>query len=186
MASMQLRSPRQNLHVGGETMSLQLVAQVLGALGVISSFVYAAIQVRRNTRAVRAGAYLQATGAFAQTWLEFGRNPQMVDLILRAGDDFNALERQDKARFRFAMMGYLRQVENAFFLHRIGILKESDWQGVVGDMRALISLPGMRAAWPMIRHVSGDDFRAHVQGLVNDFPAAPAPEPAAPPPPAAS
>lgn len=148
-------------------MDIQLSLQLLGACGVISSFVYAAIQVRRNTRAVRAGNYLQVTSAFANTWLGFAADAEMIDLILRGSDDFQGLDRVEKARFRFAAMGYLRQIENAYFLHRLEILKKSDWQGVVGDLDAFLSRPGSRDTWSLIKHCSGEEFRAHVQIIVD-------------------
>lgn len=148
-------------------MTVQIILQMLGACGVISSFVYAAIQVRRNTREMRVGTYLQVTSAFANTWLNFAADSEMTDLILRGSDNFEGLDRVEKTRFRFACMGYLRQVENAFFLHRLDILKTSDWQGVIGDLNAFLSLPGSRDAWPLIKHCSGEEFRAHVQTLVD-------------------
>lgn len=148
-------------------MSIQIVLQALGAFGVISSFVYAAIQIRRNTRAVRAGSYLQVTSSFANTWLSFAKDADMIDLILRGTDDFQGLDRVEKARFRFASMGYLRQIESAYFLHRLEILKESDWRGVVGDLDSFISLPGSRDAWLLIKHCSGEDFRAYVQTKID-------------------
>lgn len=148
-------------------MTIQLIMQILGAFGVFSSFVYAAIQVRRNTRAVRAGTYLQVTSSFANTWLNFATDAKMTDLILRGSDDFQELDRVEKARFRFASMGYLRQIENAYFLHRLEILKESDWQGVVGDLDAFIARPGSRDAWLLIKHCSGEEFRAYVQTKID-------------------
>ncbi len=149
-------------------MTVQFILQVLGAFGVITSFVYAAIQVRRNTLAVRAGSYLQVTSSFAGTWLSFATDPEMIDLILRGSDDFQGLDRVEKARFRFASMGYLRQIENAYFLHRLKILKQSDWQGVVGDLDAFISRPGSRDAWSLIKHCSGEEFREYVQAKLDD------------------
>jgi hypothetical protein len=147
-------------------MTIQLFLQTLGAFGVISSFLYAAVQISRNTRQVRAGSYLQVTSSFANTWLNFAADAEMIDLILRGSDDFQALDRVEKARFRFASMGYLRHIENAYFLHRLKILKHGDWQGVVGDLNAFISRPGSRDAWSVIKHCSGEEFREYVQAMI--------------------
>jgi hypothetical protein len=38
-------------------MTLQEAAQIVGSIGVIASLIYAAMQIRRNTRAVRAGTH---------------------------------------------------------------------------------------------------------------------------------
>ena len=148
-------------------MNIPLILQAFGAFGIITSFVYTAVQIRRNTLSFRAGTYLQVTSAFANTWINFASDPNMIDLILRGTDDFQRLDRVEKARFRFACMGYLRQIENAYFLHRLEILKSSDWQGVVGDLDAFLSRPGTRDVWDLIKHCSGEEFRKYVQEVVD-------------------
>ena len=73
-------------------MTLQEALQIIGALGVISSLTYAAIQIRRNTRAVRAATYQQLAISLVS---DLAKNGELCDLILRAGDDFAALGRLD-------------------------------------------------------------------------------------------
>ena len=50
-------------------MTLQEILQIVGAVGVISSLIYAAIQVRRNTRAVRAATFQQLSLSIVSVWV---------------------------------------------------------------------------------------------------------------------
>lgn len=77
------------------------------------------------------------------------------------------MDRVQKARFRFAVMGHLRQIENAFFLNQFKFLKDPDWSGVPGDLEAFFSQPGMRAAWTLIGDRSGNGLRAQVRTIVD-------------------
>jgi hypothetical protein len=152
-------------------MTLQEILQVIGVAGVISSLIYAAIQVRRNTRTVRAATYQQLALSIVGVWDDFAKNADLCDLILRAGDDFGSLGRVERARFRFSMMGYLRRYETAYFQHKIGILRGEDWASVSADLEAVFSRPGVRAVWPLISNRSNRDFRSHIEGLLKRVPA---------------
>lgn len=151
-------------------MTLQELLQIVGGIGVISSFVYAAIQVRRNTRAVRAATYQQLNQSIISIWDELGRNRELCELVLRAGDDFLSLDRIDKARFRFSMMAYFKRYETAHFQHSVGILREADWTAIGSDLEILFSLRGIRSVWPLISNRSNADFRAYIDALIQKIP----------------
>lgn len=152
-------------------MTLQEILQIIGAAGVIFSLTYAAIQIRRNTRAVRAATYQQLAISIVSVWDDLAKNGELCDLILRAGDDFGSLGRVEKARFRFSMMGYLRRYETAYFQHKIGILMDVDWSSVSADLDAVFTRPGVRAVWPLINDRSSSDFRLYVEEVLKRVPA---------------
>jgi hypothetical protein len=148
-------------------LDFQQTLAVIGALGVIISLIYTAIQLRRNTRALRAQTYLQVTGEFAEIWNGLGANPELCDLVIRGNDNFDTLNRIEKARFRFALMAYFRQFENAYFLHKINILKEQDWLAIADDIDNIFAAPGARTAWPLIKMRSSAEFQSYVQPIVD-------------------
>lgn len=158
-------------------MSLSLIAQIIAMLGVISSFVYAGLQFRRNARAVRAATYIQITSTFINAWDTMSANPEMCDLVLRGGDGFDRLDRIEKARMRFFLMAYARRYENAYFQHKLGILRDSDWEGISGDMHAIFSLSGAVATWQLVKDRSSDEFRGVIDNVIAKVAARPATPP---------
>jgi hypothetical protein len=154
----------------GVAMTLQDLLQIVGGIGVVSSFIYAAIQVRRNTRAVRAATYQQLNQSIISIWEDVARSRELCELILRAGDDFLSLDRIDKARFRFSMMAYFKRYETAHFQHSVGILRETDWTAIRSDLTILFALPGVRSVWPLISNRSNEDFRAYIDALIEKIP----------------
>lgn len=162
-------------------MTLQETLQILGGIGVIASITYAAFQIRNNTRAVRATAFQQISGSISSQLDELARNADLCSLMLRGGDDFEALDRLEKARFRFHVMSHMSRVENAFMQHRIGTLKDDHWTGIRNGMISSLEAPGRRVAWALIRNRLNPDFRAHVDKIVEQAAKAAAKAPEAKP-----
>ena len=130
-------------------MTLQEFAQLGGAIsgvGIITSFVYFAVQIHSNTKAVRAQTFQQLINSLSIQLDDLARNRELCTLLLRGGDDLEALDRVDKARFRFHLMSFMRRMENAYVQDRIGTLKDENWLGLRETMNAMFSSPGQRAA----------------------------------------
>lgn len=147
-------------------MTLQEILQILGGIGVIASIFYVGIQIRNNARAVRAATYQQISVISLQGWMSMGHNGETVDIMLRGMDDFSALARVEKARFRFTMMGYIKGYENAWFQHKIGTFRESDWKAMTADMHSFFSTPGTQAAWTLVKNRFNEEFVSYVDDVV--------------------
>lgn len=150
-------------------MTLQELAQIggaVGGIGVITSFVYFAVQLRNNTKAVRAATFQQLVASLVVQLDDMTRSRDVCDLVLRGGDDFNSLDRIDKARFRFHLMSFMRRLENAYMQHRIGTLIDESWSGLRSTVESILSSPGQRDAWTLIRSRMNPEFRAYIDGYV--------------------
>lgn len=96
-------------------MTLNETAQILGGLGGIASITYAAIQLRNNARAVREASMQQLNLSVMSQWDEGIRNREFLKMLLKGGDDFEQLDRGDKARYRFFLLARTRRYEVAYF-----------------------------------------------------------------------
>ena len=150
-------------------MNVQDILQILGGIGVIASIVYTGYQIRGNTRALRAAAYQNVSQSFTSLWSSLFADPQILDLILRSGDDFQSLTRIEKAQVRFATMTFMRTYENAYFQYKIGILQDQDWAASVGDLEGNLSRPCGPMIWQLVRDCSGADFRAVVDQIIDSL-----------------
>ncbi|NMD09387.1 MAG: hypothetical protein GYA66_15560 [Phyllobacteriaceae bacterium] len=148
-------------------MTLQQIAQILGGIGVIASMVYVGIQIRNNARAVRAASYQQLSASVTASWDNLFNNAESCALALRGGDNFESLDRLEKARFRFMHMSSMRRYENAWVQHRIGTLKEDDWRAIAVNIDSLFTLPGTHAAWKLVKNRSNPAFRAYIDEIAN-------------------
>jgi hypothetical protein len=161
-------------------MTLSEISQALGAIGVIASIIYAAIQIRENSRTVRASAYQHFVSSFTSHWDELARNPELCSLMLRFTDDFESLDRIGKARVSFALTSLMRRYENAWIYLKNGTLKDSDVLSF-HFQESMCSVPGFWATWDLIKNQSGDDFRAYIDSVIVRHKAAVAAKPPIPP-----
>ncbi len=147
-------------------MTLQETAQFLGGVGVIASIVYVGIQIRNSARALRAATYQQLSVTTMQVWFGLAHNGETTGIILRGADDFSALNRVEKARFRFFVMGYVKSFENAWFQHKIGTLRESDWKASSADLHSFFSAPGASVVWPLVKNRFNAEYAAFLDEVL--------------------
>ena len=147
-------------------MTLQEIPQIIGGIGVIASLIYVAIQIRNNSRAVRAATYQQLSVNTLQGWMSMAHDGETTDIVLRGMDDFFALNRVEKARFRFLVMAYVGGFANAWFQLKIGTLRDNDWRAITGDMDAFFSTPGTHAVWPLVKSRFNPEFTAFVDQVL--------------------
>lgn len=150
-------------------MSVQEILQIFGGIGVIASIVFAGLQIRRNTIAMRAAANHNISLTFINMWLDLAINAEFTELALRGGEEFHSMTRIEKVRVRFQFMVFMRIYENAYFQHKLGILKDADWEAIIGDMRSFCTRPKVPDIWALVSNRSGADFRGFVDKLLAEI-----------------
>jgi hypothetical protein len=153
------------LILGTALMTLSEISQFATALGVIASIIYAAIQIRNNARATRAAAYQHFMASFTTHWDELARSPELCSLMLRATDDFESLDRLEKARVQFGITALMRRWENVWNHHEDGTLNDADVP-TTPFQEGICSTPGFWLIWDEIKIQSGNKFRNYIDSLV--------------------
>lgn len=160
-----------------DAMSLQELAWLgtaMSGLGVILTTIYVSIQIRNNTRAVRASAFQQVVNSFAAISFDIAKDRSLSDLFLRAGRDFHALQDVERVQFSFMLLSFLRRAENVFFQSEIRTLHARHWSGIRASAKAVMASPGARSCWTEIRDRFNPEFAAFVDEL-SQLPQPPAP-----------
>jgi hypothetical protein len=150
-------------------MSLQEFAWLgatMSGVGVILSAIYVSIQIRNNTRAVRASAFQQVVNSFAAISFDIAKDKNLADLYLRAGRDFASLTEVERAQYSFMLLSFLRRAESVFFQTEIRMLYSEHWPGIRNSIKAIIATPGAQACWSEIKNRLNPEFRAFIDGLI--------------------
>ncbi|MEM9174812.1 MAG: hypothetical protein AAGC67_06230 [Myxococcota bacterium] len=125
--------------------TLANVGEFVGALGVIVSIGYLAVQIRQNTRAVRSASYHQAA---EQTWtalLSIATEPDLAELLIRSNRG-EALDETAELRIRAYDGTVLYGFENMVRLHEEGLIDDLVFENVVDNSLFYLTLPRLRAA----------------------------------------
>jgi hypothetical protein len=77
------------------------LGNIVSGLGVIATVIYTSIQIRSNTRAVRASAFQEVVDSFASISFDIAKDRNLTDLFLRASRDASKLDRCGTNAVRF-------------------------------------------------------------------------------------
>jgi hypothetical protein len=143
------------------------IASVVSALSLVVSVIYVSIQIRHNTRAVRASAFQQVVDSFAGISMDIAKDKGLVDLYLRASQEFASLSALERAQYSLMLLSFLRRAENVYFQTEIHLLQTEHWSGIRDSIKAIVAPPGARVCWKEIKSRLNPEFRAFIDELVS-------------------
>lgn len=145
------------------------LAELMGALGVIVSIVYLAVQVRQNTKALRLDAAHNVMKASADVgWpLMDAEFSDRVGSAL-AGEIPQGLGERMSVQAWF--FNTLRIMESAHYQHEHGGLPPEVWKAWEEWWTTWIHMPGMAAYWADRRNAFVPSFQATVDGWLSAKP----------------
>ena len=135
-------------------MSLEDLAnlgEAVGGIAVLVSLIYLALQIRQNTRAIRASAYQQIVDSFSTISLEISKDPSLTEIFIRAQDGLAGFDDVERRRLELLMISFWRRAENLFFQSQQGTVLDEDWAGVRESLAIILQSRGQREMWTAIR-----------------------------------
>ena len=139
------------------------IGQVIGAIAVVISLIYVALQIRQNTNAVRAATAQAVHEHFANWYNSFARDASLAKIAIDGLRDYGSLSETDKARFVAMFMAFLSYSQNAFLKWREGLLEPVLWLGWEQVMMNLFGAPGGKALWKERSYLFGEEFRRYIE-----------------------
>jgi hypothetical protein len=123
------------------------IGEVLGALGVIITLAYLAIQIRQNTRSQRVDSYARSLDRVTSLQARMSDNPKLGAILLKGVLDSNALSRQERVQFTWAFYEMFSGFEFIFHQAESGTLPKDVWNRWAETLFWWLSFPGVRAWW---------------------------------------
>lgn len=143
--------------------ALGAVAESLGAIGVVVSLIYLAIQIQRNTSAIRANTAQQVTNRGGEIAEAVATQADLADIQRRGLVEPDSLTAAEKFRFSHIMNSIFRAYENMDYQHRIGLLDDDIWTGLDNNLKKVVKQPGFREWW----RSAGDGYNQEFQNRIN-------------------
>lgn len=130
------------------------IGEFVGAIGVIVTLIYLAIQIRQNTAILRQ-QILSVTGA-AETecaahaldiYLATARDPQLANLIYKGVRSFESLSPEEQFRFSAYWHGSFMTHQNFYLQHQRGALTDRAWHSYSRNIDQYMRLAGVQQWW---------------------------------------
>jgi hypothetical protein len=142
------------------------IGEFLGAIGVIASLVYLAIQIRQNTRSIRSATYQSSTRDIVQLSDQMSQDPELTRIWFEGLRGFDSMSQDDRRRFAAYMMGAYRRYESMLYQTQQGLLEQEWWEGVGNNLEDMTLQPGTQAWWTEASHLFRPEFQQFVDGII--------------------
>lgn len=141
----------------------------IGGIGVIVTLIYLAVQIRRNTRAVRSASLDSAYTRHMEFQRTIWSDPKLNDLWFRGLFGRDALSDADGRQFFFMLISCVRLWESAYFKSRDGTLEQTAWGGLNREIISVFSYPGVKPYWSVLRTACAEQFVCFVEGEIDEL-----------------
>ena len=123
------------------------MAEILGAIGVIVTLAYLAVQIRQNSNQLR-GTAITAVFEYQRSLTELlSADPELYKIALRGNEDLGSLDAFEQQRFAIWALQETGMWELCHSLLRQGALDEDFYRGKERYWLQLHSSPGRREWW---------------------------------------
>ena len=148
------------------------VGELLGAVGVIATLGYLALQIRQNTTTVRAGTSAAISESLARLLEVIGSDPRTARLWIRGLGGDPSLDPEDVLQFGLLFGSYMRRIENAYYQQLRGFLDSEQWQTTERTLSSVMGSMGGKGWWARSRHIYSDRFAMYVDTCIAERDAA--------------
>lgn len=136
------------------------LAEIIGAVAVVISLVYLAIQVRQNTAAVAAQAAHDALAAVRELNQHLMANPPMARIWRIGQEDPSALAEAERDQFAHIVFTFFKTAEAVHAQFIKGTLDPDTWQAWERAFMTWGKSPGFAAYWSLRKRLFTPAFRA--------------------------
>lgn len=150
------------------------IGEIVGAIGVVASLVYLAVQVRHNSEHIKENtASLQGVSEAASedgsrdVLITSITNPELI-MIQRKGDSGEALNEIESAQYTMMLRVTFNSHQTYFIQHARGLTGDEIWEYWVRMFRKLTKAPGVRRWWSKAGKDYDQNFQTYIDDLMTD------------------
>ena len=143
--------------------TINAIAQLIAAIGVIASLFYLAVQIRQNTLSQRSVVVDSLTNSLITLVSPQSTDPVLTRAFASAIDDWWGVSEDERVRAATILFPLFKLFENAWFQKRQGTLDSQQWEGWDAYMRMYYHRPGTKIWWQMRRAAFASGFRDYIE-----------------------
>lgn len=141
------------------------IGETVGAVAVVISLVYLAIQMRSQNRETRLSTINSSLTTWNSLMAMVAENSELADIWNRGLKNEELSEGQE-VQFRAFANSYLRVAEGLYLQHLEGRLDERIWLGIGKGTTVFLSAPGIHRFWSLRKDWYSPEFREFIEGEI--------------------
>jgi hypothetical protein len=140
------------------------ISETVGAVTVVVSLLYVAIQLRTQISESRIAAMHEIGEAYRDATKALG-DITVATIIEKSHQDFDALTESEMIVLIISYLSVFRVCEEAFIQFELGRLDRRYWNGIERETKIMMSLPSVRKFWSMRHYLFDEAFQRYVSSL---------------------
>lgn len=142
------------------------IGELLAAIGTLLTLFYLAVQIRQNTRAVRAASHHSVTDSFNHLNAIIGTDPSAARIFRLGLEDPGRLDEDQQFSFGYLMLAYMRIFETLYYQRGAGTVEEQLYASEQNSLRWAFAHRGARDWWKSNTISFSPEFRGHIDDLI--------------------
>jgi len=138
------------------------LGEFIGAIGVVITLFYLALQIRHNTRAVRSSMHQDMIESTLRIAESLSDNGDVVRIVIKAESDYDNLTEEERYRFEAYAERVFGNFESVYYSYRNSMIEEDLWESWEASYLSDISRDAMRRFWLEERPTHLRDFMEFV------------------------
>jgi hypothetical protein len=150
------------------------LGEIVGAVAVVASLVYLAVQIRQNTQQISHNIEASRIASLERNIESANRmrellilNPDLAQLFLAGLQDFDGLPGADRLRFEFLLRNMFASFQGAYARNRSIGDDPGGMEGVARTMETILRNPGARSCLEQIDTDWRPEFRQFVDECID-------------------
>jgi hypothetical protein len=134
------------------------LGEFVAAIAVVGSLLYLAMQIRQNSKLLRASAIQSVASNTAGSLSTIAQDLSTAAVLLKGVGDFKALSGEEAVQCSALLHLVFNEIQSSYRMHREGIIPEELWQGSAAVAAFYLRTPGVRAWWKTGKELMDGDF----------------------------
>ena len=149
--------------------ALGAIGELAGAVAVVLTLVYLAVQIKQNTLAVKTSSHHAITDSFNAINRLMASDPNLARIWRLGTLDLSALSEDEQISFGFMNVMVMRVYETLYYQYRAGTIEEQLYLGEEKTIKWAVTNRGFREWWLANPISFGSEFRDHIGDLIEDI-----------------
>lgn len=151
--------------------ALGATGEIAGAVAVIVTLGYLAVQIRQNTLSAKVLGNQLVDSAAATFNSLISQDKSTARLFRLGSQDLANLDEDERVQFHFLMYQWFDFIHRCFQQHREGNMDESQWRGVAAGVPVILAEPGIAQWWSTYHFSYSAQFVEFVEKQASGIPA---------------
>ena len=139
--------------------------EFVGAIAVVATLAYVAVQIRQNTCATQAASHHAITDSLNQGNIAIARDAELAQIWVSGTTDRGSLAEAERQRLDMLLLAYFHVFDSLFYAASVGTGEQNLLLAEERGFSHLFRLPGVCEWWDQNPYAFSPEFRSYMEGF---------------------